>query len=160
MKYLKILLLSVGIFLNVAAFAKPEFGGGVTGFGHGTSNPCSGPAAIHNPFCGGGAGGGSGGGSSGGSGGSAGGAGGGSGGATQPPAATSTPSQAAPAQQPAQQPQQKGLSKLPGYIAMGGTAIFFMFVICEREAIAWCQAPAWLRGPLDDRFDQQRYGVQ
>ena len=69
-----------------------------------------------------------------------------------------TPTQPA---QPAQNEPAKASrgNKIAGGIAFGSVAQFFVWVICDRENIEWCKAPDFMRGPLDDRFDQQRYGT-
>lgn len=78
-----------------------------------------------------------------------------------PPATPTTPAAqpSAPAQPAQQEPAKanKG-SKVAGGIAFAVVLTYFMWVICDREGIAWCQAP--FKGPMDDRFDQERYGVQ
>ena len=51
-------------------------------------------------------------------------------------------------------------NRITAALAVYVVAQFFMWIICDREHIEWCQAPDWYRGPLDDRFDLQRYGVQ
>jgi hypothetical protein len=67
-----------------------------------------------------------------------------------PPASTPTPA-AAPAQEPAKPAQQASRGARPqyaAYVMIGIMAQYTLWVVCEKENIEWCKAPAWIRGPM------------
>ena len=97
---------------SVSFAVQPNFGGGIPGFGNGQGNPCAGPAAVHNPFCGGRP----------------------PVNPPTPPTPPVTPPTETPAAKPADQPAQQGSrrSNLGGKIAMAGTAIYMYAAVCNH----------------------------
>jgi hypothetical protein len=67
---------------------------------------------------------------------------------TPTPTPVSTPAAAPAPQQPAQNVASKTRPAYAAYVMIGIMAQYTLWVVCEKENIEWCKAPAWIRGPM------------